>query len=296
MCSYNRVNNSYACHNSHLMNGLLKKELGFQGFVLSDWSAQHTGVASALAGLDMVMPSGLTYWGPTLTEAVRNGSVPESRIDDMATRILTAWYHSGQDNTSTPAVGVGLPADFTRPHQVVDARNPADKHVLHQSAVEGHVLVKNVNSALPLRQPKLVSIFGYDARPISIYNVGTGGRGTWLQGLDSFRSFICGFFSVRFQSCPPMPAIQFNGTVWTGGGSGAATSNYVVSPFEAISNEVRKYDGTTLWDFETYGSNVTVNAQSDVCLALINAIAAEGKSEGRLVTAATHRHQRTKLT
>jgi beta-glucosidase len=195
----------------------------------------------------------------------------------MAIRILTAWYHSGQDSTSTPAVGIGLPADSTRPHEVVDAREPTDAPILHQSAIEGHVLVKNVNNVLPLRQPNIISVFGYDARPISIYNVGTGGRGTWMQGLDSFRSFICGFFSVRFQSCPPMPAIQFNGTVWTGGGSGAATSTYLISPYEAISAEVRRYGGTAFWDLETYGSNVTVNAESDVCLVFINAIAAEGK-------------------
>lgn len=43
MCSYNQLNNSYACQNSKLLNDLLKNELGFQGFVMSDWQAQHTG-------------------------------------------------------------------------------------------------------------------------------------------------------------------------------------------------------------------------------------------------------------
>ena len=75
MCSYNQVNNSYSCQNSKLLNDLLKNELGFQGFVMfvnsyvftkilyaddipverSDWQAQHTGAASAAAGLDMTM-------------------------------------------------------------------------------------------------------------------------------------------------------------------------------------------------------------------------------------------------
>lgn len=54
MCSYNRVNQSYACQNSKLLNGLLKEELAFHGYVMSDWAATHSGVASALAGLDMV--------------------------------------------------------------------------------------------------------------------------------------------------------------------------------------------------------------------------------------------------
>ena len=41
MCSYNRVNNSYACQNSKTLNGVLKTELGFEGFVVSDWGAQR---------------------------------------------------------------------------------------------------------------------------------------------------------------------------------------------------------------------------------------------------------------
>lgn len=52
MCSYNQINNSYACQNSYALNYLLKGELGFQGFVMSDWAAQHAGVSTALAGLD----------------------------------------------------------------------------------------------------------------------------------------------------------------------------------------------------------------------------------------------------
>jgi beta-glucosidase len=85
MCSYNRVNNSYGCQNSKLLNGILKTELGFEGFVMADWRAQHSGVGSALAGLDMNMPDG-GFWGDNLTEAVRNGSVSDERVTDMATR------------------------------------------------------------------------------------------------------------------------------------------------------------------------------------------------------------------
>jgi beta-glucosidase len=72
MCSYNRVNNSDACQNSKVLNGLLKEELGFQGFVVSDWFMQQSGVASALAGLDMVMPVA-PYWAEgNLTQMVNN--------------------------------------------------------------------------------------------------------------------------------------------------------------------------------------------------------------------------------
>ena len=55
---------------------------------MSDWGAQHSGVATALSGMDMAMPSGDGLWGKQLIEAVKNGSVPESRVTDMATRYL----------------------------------------------------------------------------------------------------------------------------------------------------------------------------------------------------------------
>jgi beta-glucosidase len=86
MASYNRVNNSYAAQNSKILNGLLKAELGFQGWVVTDWGAQHAGHQSALAGLDMQMPSCYGLWGSNLTRAINNGSVPQARLDDMATR------------------------------------------------------------------------------------------------------------------------------------------------------------------------------------------------------------------
>jgi len=90
------------------LNHLLKNELGFQGFVMSDWQAQHSGVGTAFAGLDMSMPgdtvfnSGYTYWGTNLTVAVLNGTIPEWRVDDMATRIMAAYYYVGRDQHYVP--------------------------------------------------------------------------------------------------------------------------------------------------------------------------------------------------
>ena len=51
MCSYNRLNQTYACENSKILNGVLKGELGFQGYVVSDWGATHSGLPSITAGL-----------------------------------------------------------------------------------------------------------------------------------------------------------------------------------------------------------------------------------------------------
>lgn len=121
----------------------------------------------------MEMPTG-TFFGPQLVEAVNNGSVPVSRLDDMATRIIATWYQMGQDNNYT-ARGVGIPADVTLPHTIIDAKDPAAKSTLFQGAVEGHVLVKNTNNALPLKSPKLLSIFGYSARSPETVNPASGG-------------------------------------------------------------------------------------------------------------------------
>lgn len=69
MCAYNKVNGSWACENDKIMNGLLKQELNFQGYVMSDWNAQHTTQGSANGGMDMTMPGsdfnkGNVLWGP----------------------------------------------------------------------------------------------------------------------------------------------------------------------------------------------------------------------------------------
>ena len=103
MCSYNRINNSYGCQNSYTLNGLLKTELGFEAVVVSDWGGQRSGIPAAEAGLDMSMP-GPGDWGEhgdNLVEAVKNGSMKKSRLEDMATRVIAAWYQLGQDVSLT---------------------------------------------------------------------------------------------------------------------------------------------------------------------------------------------------
>jgi len=71
---------------------------------MSDWFGHISGVASALAGLDMSQPGdamlplfGQSFWAYELSRAVLNGSVPVSRVNDMTTRVVAAWYQMGQD-------------------------------------------------------------------------------------------------------------------------------------------------------------------------------------------------------
>ncbi|KAG8743934.1 hypothetical protein FRC10_011120 [Ceratobasidium sp. 414] len=58
----NQVNGTYACENSNVLNNLLKSELGFQGYVMSDWWATHSGATAVNAGLDMTMPVNFDSW------------------------------------------------------------------------------------------------------------------------------------------------------------------------------------------------------------------------------------------
>ncbi|RYP80642.1 hypothetical protein DL769_002387 [Monosporascus sp. CRB-8-3] len=273
MCSYNRVNNSYGCANSKAQNGLLKTELGFQGAVTSDWGAIHAGVATALAGMDMVMPNS-ELWGDRLTEAVKNGSVPEERLDDMATRIIASWYQMGQDR-DFPEPGVGMPPDLAKAHRIVDARNVSSQRVLLDGAIEGHVLVKNIRNALPLKKPKMLSIFGYSARSPDQWNYKiNGGIAAWTFGGES--SYLGRDVSAGFAGEVDMAwsAIAPNGTLFSGGGSGAVTPASVSSPFDALT--ARAYgDGTALfWDF--FSPEPDVAEGSDACLVIGNAYASEG--------------------
>src|SRR4051812_18486934 len=84
MCSYNRVNDVYGCANSHTLQDILKGQLGFTGFVTSDWGAVHH-MADLLHGLDMEQPGGTTgnYNFKTLADAVANGTPAQPATADF---------------------------------------------------------------------------------------------------------------------------------------------------------------------------------------------------------------------
>jgi beta-glucosidase len=257
MCSYNRLNNSYACQNSKLLNGHLKEEMGFQGYVMTDWFAQHGGIASANAGLDMVLPIS-HFWGSNLTDAIANGTMNATRLDDMATRILASWYILGQD-TSFPPPGIGMPYDVNAPHQRIDAKFPGARETLTKSAIEGQVLVKNVRESLPLKSPRMVSVFGYDAKSPDKIVFNTG-----LVDLNH---------SISATDLGVLPYIQENHTLSVGGGSGDNSPAYVDAPINALQRKAQEDGSSLLWDLES--QDPAVNPTSDVCLVFINAFASE---------------------
>jgi beta-glucosidase len=136
MCSYNLVDGNYACENDYLLNQLLKKDFKFKGWVLSDWSATHSTVKSALNGLDQEMPGDDNYFNAPLKKAVEDGQVPMARLDDMVHRILRSMFAAGV--VDDPPV-----------RTVVDPFRGRDdaQHIAEESIV----LLKNSGRVLPLK-------------------------------------------------------------------------------------------------------------------------------------------------
>src|SRR5262249_55712748 len=83
MCAFDRINDVYSCENDRAQNGMLKGELGFKGFIMSDWyPSVHRTVAAANGGMDVEMP-GADDFGQKLADAVASGQVSMARLDDM---------------------------------------------------------------------------------------------------------------------------------------------------------------------------------------------------------------------
>ena len=118
---------------------------------MSDWDAQHAGVASTNAGLDVVMPTA-KFWGDNLIEAVNNGSVSIQRLNDMNTRLIAAYYFLNQDRN--------FPENSVYPynveHAITDVREDHSA-LIREIGAAGTVLVKNVNGTLPLKHPRFLT-------------------------------------------------------------------------------------------------------------------------------------------
>lgn len=88
MTSYNKVNGTYANENPHLLRDILRDEWGFDGFVVTDWGGDNDHVEGVRAGSDLVMPAPGADCAIQLVEAVRNGRIEESALDDRLRELL----------------------------------------------------------------------------------------------------------------------------------------------------------------------------------------------------------------
>ncbi|WP_269748002.1 glycoside hydrolase family 3 C-terminal domain-containing protein [Agromyces laixinhei] len=147
MCAFNKVNFVQACEHDELLNGILRDQIGFEGFVMSDYGATHSGVEALRAGLDQEQPSFGFFNG--LVDAVNNGQVAESEIDVPVLRILTEMFR------------IGL---FDNPAVVQEFDEAGHALVSQQIAEESMVLLKN-EGILPLDANAVdsVAVIGADA-------------------------------------------------------------------------------------------------------------------------------------
>ncbi|KAL1849160.1 hypothetical protein Daus18300_013365 [Diaporthe australafricana] len=281
MCGYNRVNQTYACENSKLLNGLLKGELGFQGYVVSDWYVTHSGVQSVDAGLDMTMPGPAdsasatqipspTYLGGNLTAAVLNGTIGEDKLDDMARRILAPYYFLHQDEdfpSIDPSTGFVFAKTYNYPDEYLslagyDPRSPPPARdvrgnhsdLVRRVAAAGTVLLKNTDSVLPLEDPKNVAVFGNGAADVSEGLTYTGdGSGPWGANI---------------------------GALSVGGGSGAGRHTRLISPLLAIRTRVEKTGGRVQYLTDNNklaeGDFTSIYPPPEVCLVFLKTWSREG--------------------
>ncbi|KAH8550850.1 glycoside hydrolase superfamily [Umbelopsis sp. PMI_123] len=248
MCSYNKINGTYACENDQLLNGLLKGELGFRGFVQSDWSATMSTVPSANGGLDMTMPgdikfhSGDSYYGKNLTRVVVDGQVPESRLNDMALRVFASWYMAGQDKNYPE---VNFDSWNLNPETYIDVQGSHAK-TIREVAAASVILLRNDQKTLPLQNVSSIGIIGDDA------GANAGGPN-----------------SCADRGCD-------RGTLAIGWGSGTAEFPYLVTPFDGISNragrQIKVISSLDDYDYD-YASKVA--SQVDVPLVFANADSGE---------------------
>jgi beta-glucosidase len=154
MDSYNFLNGEHATQNYHLNVEIAKQQWGFDGVMMSDWTATHDGVAAANAGLDLEMPFGTYMNEKTLLPAVKEGKVKESVIDDKIRRMLRVGYRFGWMEHD--------PLDITIPRY-----NQQGRQAALEGAREGIVLLKNQGGLLPLDASKVktIAVIGPDAFP-----------------------------------------------------------------------------------------------------------------------------------
>ena len=200
MCAYNKVNGEYACANDWLLNQVLKGDWRYPGWVMSDWGAVP-GVEAALSGLDQESGEqldGTVWFDEPLKAAVRAGSIPVSRIDSMARRILRSMF----------AVGI---IDHPPVESAIDY--PAHGALALEIAQKGVVLLKNTGNALPLAHDlkRIAVIGGYADLGVA----SGGGSAQVIPANGSFARIPAGSHgeelrsrSEIFDPSPPLRAVQ----------------------------------------------------------------------------------------
>jgi beta-glucosidase len=147
MCSYNKINGTYACEHPYLMDELLKKEWGHQGLVVTDWGAMNDIVAALKAGVELEMPGVPNGNADRIVAAVQSGTLEMSVLDQALTLILSLIFKASETLTQ-------------------EYHYDAQKHhtLARRTAAEGAVLLKNEGGLLPLKKGVKIALIGRFAK------------------------------------------------------------------------------------------------------------------------------------
>ncbi len=155
MVAYNKFRGKWCCENPFLLTDVLRKDIGFKGVTLSDWAAVHSTVETANAGLDLEMGTDSAYnryyFADPLIEAVKEGKVSETTIDEKVKNILRVMF-------KTKVLGGEIRAEGS-------FVSPEHQQVAYKVATESIVLLKNENNALPVDPStvKTIAVIGDNA-------------------------------------------------------------------------------------------------------------------------------------
>lgn len=142
MCSYNRINGTYAAENHKYLTEVLRDQWKFDGYVMSDWGAVNNRVADLKAGLDLEMPASGGTNDQLIVRAVQSGALEESVVDMAVERILNIVFRYEEHRDKT--------AVFDR---------DKDHELARKVAQETIVLLKN-EGVLPLEEKKQIAFIG----------------------------------------------------------------------------------------------------------------------------------------
>lgn len=143
MGSYNRINGEYACESSHILKELLRGEWGYNGLVMSDWSAVNDRVKALSAGCDLEMPESGNLRTQEIIDAVENKKIDEAVLDDAVRNILKLVDRCKR-------------IEKNKKENVYDYNN----NLAMQVASDSMVLLKNVDGFLPLDAKKRYALIG----------------------------------------------------------------------------------------------------------------------------------------
>ncbi len=162
MASYNKVNGTFASENATTLTEILRKEMKFDGLVMSDWFGTQSTAPSVNAGLDLEMPGPPLWRGEKLLHAVEMGEVQEATIDERVRAVLHLLLKAGKFEQREE-----------KDEQAID--HPEHRAIAREAAAEGIVLLKNERSVLPLQREQLTSlaIIGPNAKTARIMGGGS---------------------------------------------------------------------------------------------------------------------------